>query len=501
LSFFPQSNLFFSAAQKECTSTLRKITDDFQKKIKGSLAIALIGWGFSLVDMPIPNGPIISNALKPSVQKDSAAQDYALVIESDRSLCQSLAKSGVDSHVINKIKLSVPKKVEKSFRPGQKIQLVFNGNDLVSVKAYVGISRAWLIQRQSKGNWICRNIQSKVNCTYARLRLPVIDSMKKSLLSAGMDPVLTLEMARALGRSGISWGKLNGAIVDVMYQKLENSETKACALGHIAMIRIDQKNSSRTYYAHKITNKISRNAFYTLAGIGVGARMQSSGRVATWGKPVDRARITSHFGNRRHPIYGCTKFHKGLDFGGSKGSPIKAVGNGVVVAAKFDSAYGKYVKIQHSSGYQTLYAHLSSSAVRVGQKVCKGQTIGGMGNSGRTTGTHLHFEVLKNGSAIDPMGVMGSSKGYSGQSVGSVGFTRVQRKKFYDQVAILNKRYMALGGAMSTTALMRALKAAQSCGNQKSTTLSSRSVFNKKSHGRVIGFCKPVLSKKRGRKG
>ncbi len=115
-------------------------------------------------------------------------------------------------------------------------------------------------------------------------------------------------------------------------------------------------------------------------------------------------RITSWYGGRNDPFTGRRRFHNGLDIANYKGAPIKAAMSGkVVLVESSKSGYGKYIVIKHSNGFSTLYGHLLKQYVVVGQWVEQGQTIGGMGSTGRSTGTHCHFTMYKNGSSVNPM--------------------------------------------------------------------------------------------------
>lgn len=114
-------------------------------------------------------------------------------------------------------------------------------------------------------------------------------------------------------------------------------------------------------------------------------------------------RLASGFGNRLHPIYKTVKFHEGLDFSAQSGTPIYATGNGVVVKSSYSGGYGKLVEIDHGYGYKTRYAHMSRFKARKGQKVKRGDIIGYVGNTGSSTGPHLHYEVLKNGKPVNPV--------------------------------------------------------------------------------------------------
>lgn len=120
--------------------------------------------------------------------------------------------------------------------------------------------------------------------------------------------------------------------------------------------------------------------------------------------PVDGARLSSGFGRRRHPISGYNKQHKGVDFAASRGTPIKAAGDGVVERADRYGGYGNYVRIRHGQGYKTAYAHMSGFAkgIRAGKRVEQGDVIGYVGSTGASTGPHLHYEVLENNRHVNP---------------------------------------------------------------------------------------------------
>ncbi|MFO8086561.1 MAG: M23 family metallopeptidase [Bacteroidales bacterium] len=118
----------------------------------------------------------------------------------------------------------------------------------------------------------------------------------------------------------------------------------------------------------------------------------------------DLTRIASGFGYRIHPIYKTLKMHEGMDFTAPTGTPIFATGDGRVVRpGKSMSGYGKFVKIDHNFGYKTIYAHLSKVIVRPGQRVKRGDIIGYVGNTGLSTGPHLHYEVHKNDKPVNPV--------------------------------------------------------------------------------------------------
>jgi len=118
--------------------------------------------------------------------------------------------------------------------------------------------------------------------------------------------------------------------------------------------------------------------------------------------PLDHVTLGSPFGNRDDPFTGRRAFHSGLDFAAAPGTAIHAAAGGTVVSAGFRSDYGWVVEIDHGNGLRTRYAHASRLLVKTGDVVAPGATIAAVGSTGRSTGPHLHFEVLRSGEATDP---------------------------------------------------------------------------------------------------
>lgn len=119
------------------------------------------------------------------------------------------------------------------------------------------------------------------------------------------------------------------------------------------------------------------------------------------GRPV-QGKVTSDYGKRRDPLNGRASFHEGIDFRGRVGEKIYATANGVVIKAGWCGGYGKYVEVRHGDGYKTAYGHLHEILVKNGQKIKRGDVIGHVGNTGRSTGPHLHYEVKYRNKPIDP---------------------------------------------------------------------------------------------------
>ncbi len=145
--------------------------------------------------------------------------------------------------------------------------------------------------------------------------------------------------------------------------------------------------------ANEILKQLDNMNLYKIAAFKTPFAMPIQGSV----------RYTSGFGVRSDPFNGSSRRHEGQDFAGAYGMPIYATADGTIIHAGWANGYGRLIKIQHSYGIETRYGHLSQIRVQVGQKVSRGDRIGDMGNSGRSTGTHLHYEIRIGGSAINPM--------------------------------------------------------------------------------------------------
>ncbi len=132
--------------------------------------------------------------------------------------------------------------------------------------------------------------------------------------------------------------------------------------------------------------------------------------------PVDLMALSSNFGPRRAPIRGASRMHKGMDIPGPVGTPIHATADGIIGRAQWVSGYGKYVEIEHGNAIETRYGHMSALNVSSGQRIRKGDIIGYMGSTGRSTGSHLHYEVRVGGEAVNPTAFLAPSVQSSDQA-------------------------------------------------------------------------------------
>lgn len=185
--------------------------------------------------------------------------------------------------------------------------------------------------------------------------------------------------------------------LDLMYAELVDEDGESLGEGEI-------------HYASLNLRGVPHNLYHFTTSDGVADYYNADGdtvRKSLLMTPIDGARLSSGYGMRKHPVLGYNKMHKGMDFAAPRGTPIYASGNGVVTYAGRKGSYGNYVKIRHRNGYSTAYAHMKAvkKGIRKGRKVNQGQVIGYVGTTGRSTGPHLHYEVLQGNRQINPRAV------------------------------------------------------------------------------------------------
>ncbi len=164
------------------------------------------------------------------------------------------------------------------------------------------------------------------------------------------------------------------------------------------------QNERRIYEeSERQLERESVKLIYKISELSVaGAKLDNPEATGNFQYPV-KARITSPFGPRRHPIFGVRSMHSGIDLAAPRGTPIKASEGGVVIYAGWYGGYGRVVIVDHSKGFSTLYAHLDSISVKVGDRIGQGKIVGHEGSTGYSTGPHLHFEVRSGGKPQNPI--------------------------------------------------------------------------------------------------
>lgn len=185
--------------------------------------------------------------------------------------------------------------------------------------------------------------------------------------------------------------------LEVMYESYETESGHVSKTGEILYTKLTLGDREIPLYRFKMAD--GRVDYFQPDGRSIKRTLMKT--------PINGARMSSGYGTRRHPVLGYTKMHKGIDFAAPTGTPIFAAGDGVIERAGWFSSYGKYVSIRHNSKLKTAYAHMSkiNPTVKPGQRVKQGQVIGYVGTTGRSTGPHLHYEVISGGQQVNPRSV------------------------------------------------------------------------------------------------
>jgi murein DD-endopeptidase MepM/ murein hydrolase activator NlpD len=212
----------------------------------------------------------------------------------------------------------------------------------------------------------------------------------------------------------------DGDAFEVLYERMENEDGEFVRSGKILFASLTLSGKTIPVYYFE---RDGEGQYFTPNGEAI--------RKSLLRTPVDGARITSGFGMRMHPLLGYSKMHKGVDFGAPTGTPIYAAGSGTIIEIGRKGAYGNYIRIRHNGEYQTAYAHMSKFAkgLRKGDKVKQGDVIGYVGTTGRSTGPHLHYEIMAGGTQINPAKV---------KTVASNKLTGKQLKAFQAHMAKLD---------------------------------------------------------------
>ena len=221
----------------------------------------------------------------------------------------------------------------------------------------------------------------------------ITQSLYRTAIDINIQPNIIIEFARIYGfQVDFQRDIRKNDNFQIMYEVFEDDNGKIFETGNIifADLRLSGKNNSLYYF-----DKKGIEGHYDENGKSVEKALMKT--------PINGARLSSAFGMRKHPIDGYNKMHKGTDFAAPMGTPIMASGSGVITRARWCGGGGNCIKIKHNSTYETIYAHMKSFArgIKEGLRIKQGQIIGYVGSTGKSTGPHLHYEVIKNGKKIN----------------------------------------------------------------------------------------------------
>ena len=310
---------------------------------------------------------------------------------------QILNGYSVNKEEIKEIKKNLSKKINlNKLTTAQKIQFTIDqSNDYIKNFIFqVSNTEKIYLTRNIKDN----KFQQKI--LLAKLKKEIIyseniilQSLYKSAIDQKVPTGIIIEFARIYGfQVDFQRDIRKKDSFQIMYEVFKDENGKTIENGSIlfANLRLSGDNNKLYYF-----DKKGSEGHYDISGKSVQKALMKT--------PINGARLSSPFGMRKHPIDGFNKMHRGTDFAAPMGTPIMASGNGIVKKAGWCGGGGNCVVIKHNSTYQTVYAHMSKFAkgVRSGVRVRQGQTIGYVGSTGKSTGPHLHYEVIVNGKKVN----------------------------------------------------------------------------------------------------
>ena len=256
----------------------------------------------------------------------------------------------------------------------------------------------YILQLNEYDKFEARIEQEKFDYDIKEISGTIDGIVSKSMVKAGLSNKMTNTVTQLFTNIiDFSRDVQKGDSFKVKYEVNKDSKGEVVSIGDIIFASFTLGKD--TYKLYRYKNRAGEVDYYDEAG-----KAKKSGLDR---KPLGmrNARISSLYGYRRHPIYKTKKFHSGVDYAAPKGTPVFASGSGVLELVKYVNGYGNSIKIRHNSEYQTFYAHMNgfASGMKPGVRVKKGQIIGYVGSTGRSTGPHLHFEILRKGQRIDPL--------------------------------------------------------------------------------------------------
>jgi len=319
-------------------------------------------------------------------------------VKSGDTLEKILKKNGFQNQEI----VEIIKETKKIFDPknlivGKEISIKYenkNKKNINSIFIPLKFNKNFYLKKVDK-IFIAEITSKKTQIRLVKKEGFITDSLYLSALRKGIDKKTINEMIAIFSFS-----------VDFQRDIWRNDSFEILYEEEFIKYNKSKKNLGKILYANLNLQTIgSINLFRFVSNNGKIEYFDKNGKSAKkllMKTPVDGARLSSGFGMRKHPILGFNVKHRGIDFAAPKGTPVYAAGDGIVEMKGRNGAYGNYIRIRHANNFKTAYAHLSKFSKTLSGRVKQGKIIGYVGTTGRSTGPHLHYEIIKNNKRINP---------------------------------------------------------------------------------------------------
>ncbi len=352
---------------------------------------------------------------KPETPEESSNEISKIVtVKKGDTLKAILLRQKIVDNEINQIlKLARDNNVGDSLKIGQ--QLVFdyeikfaeqNNEDLASKSCilnkitivYNNIKSLEIIRENE--SFYAKDVTKIIDKLITKSSVVINSSFMSALKSLGLPSNSIIELVSSYSYQIDFQRQIkNGDTVTVITEKFVTKDGTFSHYGKVLYASLNLSGKKYNIFCYSPNDISSNHNFFSEDGKSVKRSLLKT--------PIKLVRISSHYGNRQHPTLGYSKMHKGVDFAAPTGTPIYAAGNGVITEIGWKSSYGKFIQIKHSPNLSTSYAHVANfvRGLKQGSIVKQGQVIAYVGSTGRTTGSHLHYEVKIGGKNVNPMHV------------------------------------------------------------------------------------------------
>jgi murein DD-endopeptidase MepM/ murein hydrolase activator NlpD len=374
----------------------------------------------------------LSLAAIPQFEKPAAPSDRIVTISKGDALGKVIQKEGVNSEEVHEIIEAMSKHFNpRTLREGQDIQMHFKPGaqqgsyQLTDLKIELNPLKTVAVTREGN-NFKAALEEKEVKEVIQAHKAVIKTSLYGSAAKAGIPQGVVADAIRIFSQNvDFQRDVQPGDALEVMYDTQQTDDGYVAKTGNIRYAKLILSGREIPLYRFELED----------GGVDYFGPNGESTKKTLMKTPIDGARMSSGYGMRRHPVLGYGKMHKGIDFAAPTGTPIYASGDGVIEKAGRFSSYGNYVKIRHRSDLHTAYAHLSKIKVKSGARVKQGEIIGYVGTTGRSTGPHLHYEVLVSNKHVNPRSVnLPIGHALAGRDL----------KKFKDHVKEVNNQYAAI---------------------------------------------------------
>lgn len=290
----------------------------------------------------------------------------------------------------------------RDLNPGHSITVFFHQDPSIADPSFSGLQiekdtvNTVVVNRTDNGAYKVEEEEKEVHRTINGFRGAIDGSLYVSAKAQGVPDSVILDLIKMYSFNvDFQRDIQKGDKFEVMYEDFVTEDgAQAPGKGNIVYAKLTLSDKEMPLYRY--TDRSGFADYYDATG--------HSGKKSLMKTPIDGARISSGFGMRKHPVLGYSKMHKGMDFAAPRGTPIYAAGDGKIVKIGPFSSYGKYIRIRHQNGIETAYAHMNGfkAGLSNGARVRQGQVIGYVGTTGRSTGPHLHYEVMIGGKQVNP---------------------------------------------------------------------------------------------------